>query len=74
MSLLLLLTDSALRPYSEFVYEALGATPSIQVGGGKWVSTPARASGDRVTASKKLESSPNDKRLPATEKDANVPS
>ena len=60
-------------PYSEFVYEALGATPSIQFGAGRWASTPA-GTNSAQTAAKKSESTPNDQRPPSTGKEANAPS
>jgi hypothetical protein len=37
-------------PYSEFVWEALGATPSIQFASEQRASTPARASNAQATA------------------------
>lgn len=46
-------------PASEFVYEALGATPAIRFA---------------APAAKKADSDPNDKRSRSTAKDANAPS
>ena len=40
-------------PYSEFVWEALGATPSIQFASGQEASTPARASNTQAKAAGK---------------------
>lgn len=47
------------RPESEFVYETLGATPSIQFA---------------APAAKKAESGPTDRRSRSTDRDANAPS
>ena len=40
-------------PYSEFVWEALGATPSIQFASGQSASTSARASNAQATVAAK---------------------